>query len=263
MMEIFSYPGVLEVMLITCFLGTLLGILGLPLVLRQRAFTSVVITQSASLGVVLGMLIGINQFVSSFLLAISILFVLEFFISKRSTQDSLMAVLFILMASLSTLVVAKYPLMNLDLLTMNFGNLLAISYLEIIFSGIFSVISLISMFILYKPLFAILNDSTSAKALGFDPNRYYFLYAFLLGVTITFGLTIFGVMLVFSYLVVPGFIALRLSKTIKQWFLIIIILSLFTGISGVLISYSLDIPPGIYISSFLGSVALILWIFIK
>lgn len=256
----FSYPDAFVLIVVTTLFGFFLSILGIPLVLKKQTFTGIALSQAAAFGGVLGVIIHVPRFVLPFLFILGTLSLIILRRAKRTADDGLVAILFIISASLGTLLISKMPTGEADLLIINFGNILALNRIEVWISVILSFVGTATYLMINSHLLAILNDIESAKALGYKPNLILGIYTILLASGITFGLMIFGVMVVFAYLIAPAFLAIRFSGTRLGWLAVIFVVTVISGFSGLLLSFSLDFPPGTFIAGLLGTTAFVSWI---
>lgn len=263
MMLFFSYPYAYQMLFITILCGFYIASLGIPLVLKKQAFTGIALAQAAAFGGVVGTILHIPQFILPFICVFVTLGIVIIRRAKRTADDGLVAIIFVNAAAFATLLISKMPTGEADLLIINFGNILALNQTEVWVGTVLSVVGITVYFRLYSQLLAVLNDIESAKALGYRSYLILGTYSILLATGVTFGLLIFGVIVVFAFLIAPPFIALRVSGTRIGWIVSIFLVSLIAGSAGLIFSFAFDFPPGTFIAGLLGFSSFIVWIFRK
>ena len=263
MLTFFDYPGAYEALIASLLFGSFLAVLGIPLVLRQRAFTGIALSETAALGAAVGALIGAPRYMVPFLMVLGVLIALELIRSRRTGEDGPVAVIYLVAAAAATLFVSRLPTGEADLLLIHFGNILAMSSTDLWLASAIAVAGGLLALIIHRPLLAVVNDPISASAAGYKPNRVLGFYALLLAVSVTYGLAIFGVVLVFGYLVGPCFLALRVATTRLGWLIGSLVAAAASSAGGLILAFALDFPPGPFIAGLLGAAAVVMWLIRK
>jgi zinc transport system permease protein len=259
MLSLLQYPGAGEALLATLLLGSLLSILGIPLVLRGRSFTGIALAETAAFGAAIGSLLHTPKYAVPFVLVLMVLLLLELLRSRRTAEEGPVALIYLVAAASATLFVSKLPTGEADLLVLHFGNILSLLPGELIGGSILALCGGLVILATYRRLLAVVNDPISARAVGYRPTLILLVYAVLLAASVTYALSAFGVVLVFGYLVASPFVALRCSSTRRGWVLAATAISSAAGILGLTIAFSLDFPPGPFIAGLLGCIALFGW----
>jgi ABC-type Mn2+/Zn2+ transport system permease subunit len=260
MSNLLEYPGALEALVAAALFGSVLGVIGIPLILKRQAFTGIAISETAALGTAIGALIGLPRYLAPFSFAIGALVLLGSARSRRTGGDGPVAIIYVVAAAAATLLVSKLPTGEADLLVMHFGNILAMSTTELLLGIAVALVCGVVIVTVFRRLLATVNDPVSARALGLKPRLIRAVYAVLLSAAVTYGFVIFGVTLVFAYLIAPAFVALRLSKTLRGWILTSAVVAAASGVMGLFASFALDFPPGPFIAGVLGTFAGVIWL---
>ena len=85
-----------------------------------------------------------------------------------------------------------------------------------------------------------------------------FLFYALFGLVVTSFVRIAGVLLVFSYLIVPAVCGISLAKSLGKRLLIGWLIALLGGIAGLFLSYQWDLPSGAAIVCTFGALLVII-----
>ena len=133
---------------------------------------------------------------------------------------------------------------NVDLFSYLFGNILLIDQLDVILSVSVSLIVVIIVMIFYPDLFAITYDQDYAQVTGIKTERLNYLLALLTAITIVVGIRAIGTLLISSLIIFPTVTALQFSRGFRYTIFMAAVLSVFTVITGLLLSFILDFPSG-------------------
>ncbi len=120
-----------------------------------------------------------------------------------------------------------------------FGNINTITSFETLVIFLLSIFILIVLKVSYKKILIISLENDKSKLYNVNLTFYKYLSIILISLTITMAIKILGVLLVSSLILIPNLSAIRLAKSLKQTVIISIIITLFSIISGIFISYYL------------------------
>jgi zinc/manganese transport system permease protein len=109
-----------------------------------------------------------------------------------------------------------------------------------------------------RPFFLISTDPDAAFRAGWRVRRWDFLFYASFGLVVTSSVRVAGVLLVFSYLIVPALAGILLGGTIARRLWVGWTFGALVSLLGVLASALLDLPTGATVASMFG-VTLLLW----
>jgi zinc transport system permease protein len=133
---------------------------------------------------------------------------------------------------------------NVDLFSYLFGNVLAISRLEVWLAvGLSLLVSLIIIFF-YNDLLAATFDEEFARVSGIKVGRLNLILTSLTAVAVVLAIKVVGVMLVSALLILPSVTALQVSRGFKQAMILSVLLAILSVIGGVTLSFFADLPAG-------------------
>ena len=133
---------------------------------------------------------------------------------------------------------------NVDLFSYLFGTILVISDLDLVLSIVLSIVVLLGLFLFYNALVVVAHDEEFAGVIGIDVKLMNRIIAILTSITIVLGIRVVGTMLISSMIIFPTVTALQLSKSFKQTIALSISVSVFCVVTGVLLSFVLNLPSG-------------------
>src|SRR5205823_2590164 len=99
-------------------------------------------------------------------------------------------------------------------------------------------------FALRKQFLFVSFDRARAEANGLRVRWWDFLFYATFGLVVTIFVRVAGVLLVFSYLIVPAVCAVSLARSISMRLFIGWMVSLVCGVGGLFFSYWWDLPSG-------------------
>jgi zinc/manganese transport system permease protein len=257
--EIMKWP------LLACLLlPGLLVYLGLHIVQREIIFVDLALAQVAALGTCFGILMHYeaNSW-ESYLLSLGFTFVgagiftLTRTKSHRVPQEALIGIVYVVTAALGILLLSRSPEGNEELRRTLIGEVLLVTPAQVLRTfGLYVVIGLIHWFC-RKRFLAISFAPEGALAGGLSVRWWDFVFYAMFGWVVTSFVQIGGVLLVFSYLIVPAVCANFLADALGARLLIGWATATVASGAGLYASYALDLPTGAAIVCALG-LALIL-----
>ena len=242
------------------FAGTMLAILGIFVVGKRSLFAGLAVSQLAGLGSVLGAVLAWHsgEFVLAFgiiLLAMSLYTVLSK--NKFVPPETWIAALHIFAASLCVLILANFPHGETSTLNVLFGNILSLGISEVWESIAIFAIGLCTLGIGFDRWVWITLNPESAEVSGLNLKFWNFIFYCLFALAMTVSVHIFGVLLAFSYLVLPATIALTLGKTMRQVVTIAIGSIVGSTVAGLAVSVAMDWPSSPAIAAILAALAIL------
>ena len=253
--------------LLACLLlPGLLVYLGLHIVQREIIFVDLALAQVAALGTCFGILLHYeaNSWESyglslGFTLVGAGIFTLTRTKSHRVPQEALIGIVYVVTAALGILLLSRSPEGNEELRRTLIGEVLLVTPSQVLRTfALFVIIGLIHYF--YRKKFLALSfEPERAAAAGMSIRWWDFVFYAMFGWVVTSFVQIGGVLLVFSYLIVPAVCANFLADSLGAKLLIGWATATLASVAGLYASFVLDLPTGAAIVCALG-LALILTI---
>ena len=162
----------------------------------------------------------------------------------RIPQEAIIGIVYAVSAAAAILAMSKAPEGTEHLKDMLVGNILTVSWWEVIQTAV--LYSLVGAFhyVFRKKFLAISLDAEAARAAGMNIRFWDFLFYGSFGFVVTSSVAIAGVLLVFSYLIVPSVAAMLFARTIGGRLAFGWILGAVVSALGILISFYADLPTG-------------------
>jgi zinc transport system permease protein len=221
------------------------GFLGTIIVNNKMAFFSDSLGHSALTGIAIGTILGItNPTIAMILFALLFALLLnKIKDSRNSSRDTIISVFSSTAIALGLVVLsrnggfAKYS-------NYLIGDILSIVPNEIyLLIGIFAAV-IVFWLIYFNQLLAISINTTLAKSKGVNVKFIENLFIMLIAVIIMVSIRWIGVLIINSLLILPAAASRNIAKNIREYHLYSIVISLFSGVSGLVISYYQKIATG-------------------
>ena len=227
------------------FLGILGAVVGSYLILQQMGMMSGVIAHAVLPGIAIAFFWEINLAIGAFIAGISSALVVMIIKSRSSIKvDAAMALTLSSFLALGVILITLLKTHQIDLTNLLFGDILAVTYTDVIQTAVITVIILLLTKLFYKELEFYTFDPIGAQACGLPVNLLYFGLICAITLTIVASMQIVGVLLVMSLLVGPAITAYLLVKELHQMMILGAIIGIFSTISGMYLSYYFDLPSG-------------------
>lgn len=227
------------------FVSALCAALGLFLVLRKFSLIGDGLSHVSFGAIALGLFLGVTPF----LVAVPIAILASFLILRieRTTRlygDAAIGIVSAAGVSLGVLLASLSGGFNVDLMSYLFGNILAVSWTEVVLSVILSafVLGLIAFF--YHDLFSSTFDGDHARVSGIRTDRLNALLAALTAVSVVLAIRVVGVMLVSALLILPAVSALQVARSFRTALFLSVALSVLSVLLGITLSFFADLPAG-------------------
>lgn len=221
------------------------GTLSIFILLRRLAFIGVGISHAAFGGIALGFLIGMNPMVSGIIFSIIVAFLIGWTRSRgKIEQDTTIGIFYSAAMAMGVVLLSFSKYYNVDIFGFLFGNILTIGNEDLWAIGIAGFIVLLFISLIFKELIYMSFDEEMATVSGIPVKILDYAFLSLLAVTIIISIKIVGIVLISSLLVVPAAAASQVKEHVLSLLILSILFSLLATISGLLVSYFLDLPSG-------------------
>ena len=238
--------------------------LGLHVVSRGVIFVDLALAQIAAFGATLALLFGyelssIQAYIFSLLFTFigAGIFALSRFREKVVPQEAIIGIVYAVFSALAILVLDRAPHGHEAIKAMLVGSILYVSWPAVIkILLIYSAVGIFH-FIFRRRFFLISRDVDEARKQGIPVMLWDFLFYITFGFVVTSSVKIAGVLLVFSYLVVPAACAMLLVKGILKRLILGWMIGFLVSAFGLFFSAKWDLPTGASVVSCFG-VALII-----
>lgn len=243
--DFLQYTFVQRAFLAGSFVAVTCAALGVFLVLRKMSLIGDGLSHVTFGAIALGLFFG----ASPFYIAVPVVMLGSLLILKISEKakvygDAAIGIVSAVGISGGVLLASLSNGFNVDLFSYLFGNILAISGAEVVFSIVLSFLVLFLLVFFYWDLFSATFDEEYAKTTGIKTNFINVLLTLMTAVTVVLSVKMVGVMLVSALLILPAVSALQFAKGFKASIFFAVLISVTSVIFGIGASFFMDLPTG-------------------
>lgn len=225
--------------------GITCAIIGSFIVLKKMSFLGDGLAHISFGGVAAGILFNINPLISALVFSVLSGVGIQKLKEMKIYSDAAIGIFFSFGLALGVILVSLSTGYSIDLYSYLFGNILAISQLDLILTSGITLIALCTVFLLYKELFYITFDEETAQAHGLPVKSLNQILIVICALAIVTSMKIVGILLVSSFLIIPTTTALMLGvKSFKRTIFMSVVISVISVLMGIIFSYYLDIATG-------------------
>lgn len=239
--HIFMKNALLAVLLVT----PSFGILGTMIVNNRMAFFSDALGHSALTGIAIGVILGIKKPLWSMII-FALIFSLAITIFKnksRTSTDTTIGVFSSMAIALGIVILSRgggFSKYSVYLI----GDLLSIAPEEIYILALVLLGIVVFWAITYNRLLLVSVNESLARSRGINTRMIEMLFTSVIAVIVTISIQWVGLMIINSLLVLPAASARNISRNVRQYHVISLIIAVFSGVFGLIISYYMGTATG-------------------
>lgn len=223
----------------------LLGIVGTMVVQKKMAFFSDALGHSALTGIAIGVILGVsNSNISMVVFAVIFALLLNKIKSKQSIASDTIISVFASFSIAIGLIVLSYKGNFNNYSSLLIGDILSITTGEIKALLIVFVLTMVLWTVLYNKILCVSMNSALARSKGIKINLIENIFVVLIAIIVMFAIKWIGILLINALMILPVAAAKNISSNVRQYHLFAVIFSLFSGISGLLVSYYMNVACG-------------------
>ena len=243
--DFMQYTFMKNAFLAILLVSPIFAIIGTMIVNKKMAFFSDALGHSALTGIAIGMLLGMTNINISMIIFAVIFALLLNFIKSKTTYgaDTIISVFSSIAIALGLAILAQSGSFN-KYSSYLVGDILSISESEILYLFVAFILTFIFWFYLFNKINAVSLNSTLAKSKGINVKAMENIFAILIAVMVMISIRWVGILLINSLIILPAASSRNISMNMRSYHLFSIIFVLFSGISGLIISYYTNIPTG-------------------
>ncbi len=244
MIEMLQYRFMQRALFVTVAMAVLCPLIGIFLVVRRQSMTGDALAHASLAGVSTGLLFGHNPVAGAFIAAALAGLCAEWLRdSLRRYADLVLTV--ILAGSVGIAV----TLMSSGLLEGNaeaflFGSILTVTPTDMTVIGLLTLAA-VGLLLRYRhALLYVAFDEEAAQLAGVPVKSINRLFALLVAATVAVAIQMTGVLVLSSMIAIPVATALQFHAGFRRTLAISVAVSLFDGLAGIVLSYTLGAAPG-------------------
>jgi zinc/manganese transport system permease protein len=244
--------------------------LGLHVLAREVVFVDIALAQIAALGATAGFLVGFDlesRTSYGFGLAATLMGALVLALTRSRerhvSQEAVIGVVYAVSSAAAVLLVTNAPHGAEHLRGMLVGNILTVSGLDVARVALLYALVGVLHWVWRRPFFLISTDPDAAFQQGWRVRAWDFLFYATFGLVVTSSVRIAGVLLVFSYLIVPALAGVTLGRTVGERLVVGWSFGTLVSVLGISASATLDLPTGATVVCAFGVTLLVGWVVVR
>ena len=243
--DIFSYGFMINAIYASILASIVCGIVGTYVVVKRIVFISGGISHTAYGGIGLGYFLGFNPLFGAIgfsIMSAGFLSVMR----KKKTQheDTIIGIMWAFGMAVGIIFVNLTPGYSPNLMNYLFGNILTVPRSEIIMMLILAAFIMLMVTLFFREFQAVTFDEEYARTLGLPVDKLYFLLLIIIALTTVLLIKLVGIILVVALLSIPSAISIKFVKSIGQMMVMSVLLGLLFTLSGLFLSYYLNLSSG-------------------
>lgn len=253
MLPFFKYEFLQNAFLTGIMVGLLAPILGVFIVVRRQALIADALSHITLAGIAANLLLG--KWFTLFAGLNPIYFGMAFSVGGAIFIEQLrkvykhyeeLAIPIIMSAGigLSVIFISMADGFNTDLFNYLFGSIIAVKQSDVWTVFVILVAVLLFVFFMYKELFVLSFDEEQGKLSGIRSNWILVAFMAITALVIAASMKIVGILLVSSLMTLPVAASIRIAKGFKQTIWLSVLFGEIAVISGMFLSYYLDLASG-------------------
>jgi len=245
LLEPLQYPFMVRGLLAALMVGVICSTLGTYVILRGMAFLGDALAHAILPGVVVAYLLSWPLAVGALIMGIGTALGIGA-LSRKSEirEDTAIGIIFAGSFALGVAMLSTVRSYAVDLAHILFGDVLAVSSSELWVTLGLGMFVLLTVLLFYKELLVVTFDPMLASVLRLPERFLHYLLLVLIAVTIVVALQTVGIALVLAMLVTPAATAQLLTRRLPTMMITAAILGAVANISGLYLSYYVNIASG-------------------
>lgn len=225
--------------------------LGIHVIARGVIFVDLAIAQMAALGWTAAVIVGFEAgSLSAYLVGLFTTLIAAglFSVSRMGhryiTQEAIIGIVFVVASAATILLASQAPRGAEHVEELLTGSLLWVTWPTIARIGIVYAVLGLLQWLLRRRFLTISLQPELARSAGWSVRGWDFLFYVLFGVMVTLSVEVAGVLLVFSFLVIPAVVAFLFTGKPARLLAIAWASGSLATVGGLLVSYTEDLPTG-------------------
>jgi zinc/manganese transport system permease protein len=242
-------PLVTNSLLAGALLALIGGLVGVFVMTRELSFAVHGIAELSFAGAAIFLLIGLDVVFGSVFGSLIAALIIALMGDRAKDRNSIVAVLMPFGLGLGILALALYPGRAANKFGLLTGQIVAVDDPKLGAMAIISLVVLVGMFAIWRPLNFASLDVEVARARGVNVKALGVFFVMLLGLAVAAAVQIVGALLVLALLVTPAAAALRLSRS-QLWVPVLsVAFAMVAMLGGIFLALGAGLPISPYVTT--------------
>jgi len=229
--------------------GVLIALVAAPvgcnIIWRRMAFFGDTLAHSALLGVVLAVSSSLNIMLVVFCVAASLALALSGLRQMTGVaSDAILGLLAHATLALALVLTSLLPASGIDVSSLLFGDILAVSKQDILVILIFVLLLLLILVFIWRPLFAATVSVELAEAEGASSKNVEVIFLLIVAAMVALSIKLVGALLITALLIIPPAAARSFASSPERMAVVAAVVGMLSVIGGLHLSLYADTPAG-------------------
>jgi len=243
-LEALSYTFMQKALIAGIAVGLICSFMGTFLVLRRYSLFGDGIAHVAFGGISVGLFLGVFPLWTAFIVSIfGGLGLQKLRQSTKISGDAAVAVILVSGLAVGVILVSSSGGFSVDLFSFLFGSILLISNEDTIMILAISAGIIATLVVLQKQFLHLTFNEEQAKLVGLRTTLLNYAFVVLASITVVTSMRLVGILLISALIVIPNITAMMFGKGFKKTVFISMSIAVISVISGILVSYFLNVAP--------------------
>lgn len=249
MLALFHYQFLQNALLAASVVAIVAAVVGYFLLARGLTFAGHALSHVGFAGAAAGLVAGVDPVFGLLTFTILGAIGIATFGKRLNERDVTIGIFLSTVLGLGALFISLYTGYAERAYSILFGTILGISRMDILITVAFSLITLLGMAVIFRPLLFASFDPEVAEARGVPVRWLSLIFLVLVAVTVSMAVQVVGILLIFTLLVGPAATSMRLTPDPKKAITLAVILGLIYSWLGILLAAGGNWPVSFYISA--------------
>ncbi len=232
-------------LLAVALVGVVSAVVGAFIVVRGMAFIGDALAHASFAGVAAAFALGASIYLGAAVAAVATALGIAFISQHgRLRFDTAIGVLFVGAFALGIVIVSRQENYTVDLFSFVFGNVLGVSWGDLLLMAAIGAVVVTLVAVFYKELLFTAYDPTVAAATGIPTRLMEYGLLALIALSTVVALQAVGIVLVIAMLVTPAATASLLVRRLHHMIFVGVVVALASAVIGLYVSYHGEVATG-------------------
>ena len=238
----FEYAFMQNAAVVAVLISLVCPLIGIFLVLRRYSMIGDALSHASLAGVAVGLALHANPIMSAFVITSCFGLLIEGLRRRFSRYSELILVIILTFSVGIAITIISSGAVRANVEGFLFGSILTVTNEDVISVVILSVVTFLTVWLLFPQLVMLTFDEDAAKIAGVKTRLINYVFSVLVAATVS--VRIVGILVISSLIALPVATALQLQQGFKKTLLWAVVFSLFDVIVGLGLSYEVGTAPG-------------------
>jgi zinc/manganese transport system permease protein len=249
MLDILQYSFIQNAFIASFFVSVVAAIVGYFMLVRGLTFAGHAFSHVGFAGAAGAVWLGINPIYGLLAFTIAAAIGIGSLGKDLRERDITIGIMFTLALAFGSLFLFLYTGYAEEAYSILFGTILGINTSNVFITAFFSLLTIVAVLLLFRPLLFSSFDPEVAQARGVPTQKLAIVFLILAAITVSVSVQVVGVLLIFTLLVGPAATAMRLVKGPYKTIGLAIILGLLYSWISIFLAAETNLPVSFFIAT--------------